>query len=92
MGGPLLAVRDGDEIVLDTPARRLDLCVAPEEIGRRLADQPLAEPAFTRGYGRIYLEHVMQADVGADFDVLRHLPGDDGTEPAGLLEGWITGW
>ena len=92
VGGPLRAVRDGDEIMLDTPARRLDLCVAPDEIARRLADRPPAEASFGRGYGRIYLEHVMQADAGVDFDVLRHIPGDEGTEPAGLLEGWITGW
>ena len=36
VGGPLLAVDDGDEILLDVSARRLDLCVAPEEISRRL--------------------------------------------------------
>ena len=93
VGGPLDAVRDGDEIVLDTAARRLDLCVEPEEIARRLAARPLPEPPFRRGYGSIYLDHVLQADAGADFDVLRHSAGeDDRTEPHGLLEGWISGW
>lgn len=92
VGGPLHAVEDGDEIVLDTAARRLDLCVAPEEISRRLAERPLPDPPFRRGYGSIYLEHVLQADAGADFDVLRHRPDEQQTEPHGLLEGWITGW
>ena len=92
VGGPLHAVDDGDEIFLDTASRRLDLSVAPDEISRRLAERPLPEPIFRRGYGSIYLEHVLQADAGADFDVLRHRPGEDGTEPHGLLEGWISGW
>ena len=92
VGGPLGAVEDGDEILLDVSARRLELCVAPSEISRRLAERPLPDPPYRRGYGSIYLEHVLQADAGADFDVLRHRPGDAGTEPHGLLEGWISGW
>ena len=92
VGGPLGAVDDGDEILLDVRERRLELCVAPSEISRRLAERPLPDPPYRRGYGSIYLEHVLQADAGADFDVLRHRPGDAGTEPHGLLEGWITGW
>jgi len=92
VGGPLHAVDDGDEIVLDTASRRLDLSVAPDEIARRLTARPLPEPPYRRGYGSIYLEHVLQADAGADFDVLRHRGDENGTEPLGLLEGWITGW
>ena len=92
VGGPLGAVNDGDEILLDVSARRLDLCVTPQEISRRLAQSPLPDPAYRRGYGRIYLDHVLQADAGADFDVLRHRPGEQETEPRGLLEGWISGW
>ena len=92
VGGPLGAVNDGDEILLDVSARRLDLCVAPQEISRRLAQRPLPDPPYRRGYGSIYLDHVLQADAGADFDVLRHRPGEPGTEPRGLLEGWISGW
>ncbi|MXZ31195.1 MAG: dihydroxy-acid dehydratase [Acidimicrobiia bacterium] len=92
VGGPLGAVNDGDEILLDVSARRLDLCVASHEISRRLARRPLPDPAYRRGYGSIYLDHVLQADAGADFDVLRHRPGEEETEPRGLLEGWISGW
>jgi len=92
VGGPLGAVNDGDEILLDVGARRLDLCVAPQEISRRLAQRPLPDRPYRRGYGSIYLDHVLQADAGADFDVLRHRPGEEETEPRGLLEGWISGW
>lgn len=92
VGGPLGAVNDGDEILLDVSARRLDLCVAPQEISWRLAQRPLPDPPYRRGYGSIYLDHVLQADAGADFDVLRHRPDEPGTEPRGLLEGWISGW
>ncbi|MCS6952450.1 MAG: dihydroxy-acid dehydratase [Bryobacteraceae bacterium] len=71
VGGPLAAVRTGDEIVLDVPARRLELCVPDEEIRRRLAAFTPPPPAYDRGYGRLFLEHVMQANLGCDFDFLR---------------------
>jgi dihydroxy-acid dehydratase len=70
VGGPLAAVRDGDEIVLDVPARSLSLLVADEEIARRLAEwAPVANrPSTRRGYGWLYANHVLQADQGCDFD------------------------
>ena len=93
IGGPLHVVEDGDEIELDVASRRLDLCVDQEEIARRLTEKPLPAPRYQRGYGNIYLDHVLQADGGADFDVLRSVPGEPAeTEPYGLLKGWITGW
>jgi len=70
VGGPLAAVRTGDEIGLDTAARRIDLCVPPEEIARRLAEFRPAPPHYDRGYGRLFLEHVTQANLGCDFDFL----------------------
>src|SRR6058998_1203633 len=71
VGGPLALVRDGDEIELDVPKRTLTLRVADEELGRRrLAWKPRA-PRFTRGYGRLFLDHVLQANEGCDFDFLR---------------------
>jgi dihydroxy-acid dehydratase len=91
-GGPLRAVEDGDPIVLDVDAQRLDLDVDPAEIERRLARLGPPEPRYTRGYGALYLEHVLQADEGCDFDFLR---GRDAREPHGLLTGdagWIGGW
>jgi len=93
VGGPLHVVENGDAIELDVDARRLDLCVPADEIKRRLARKPLPAPRYRRGYGSIYLEHVLQADAGVDFDVLRRAPGEVAeTDPYGVLEGWITGW
>ena len=92
VGGPLRAVEDGDPIVLDVDAQRLDLDVEPAEVARRLERLGPAEPKYSRGYGALYLEHVLQADEGCDFDFLR---GRDSREPHGLLTGaagWIGGW
>jgi dihydroxy-acid dehydratase len=91
-GGPLRAVRTGDAIVLDVDDQRLDLDVPPAEIERRLADLGPPEPAYRRGYGALYLEHVLQANEGCDFDFLRGRSDADETEPLGLLSGWVGGW
>jgi dihydroxy-acid dehydratase len=92
-GGPLGAVRDGDQIVLDVGARRIDLDVPAAEIERRLAEQGGRRAAYARGYGALYLEHVLQADEGCDFDFLRAIPGAEAeSEPLGLLSGWVGGW
>ncbi|MGC9970147.1 MAG: IlvD/Edd family dehydratase [Bryobacteraceae bacterium] len=71
VGGPLAAVRTGDEILLDVEERRLELCVSEEEIARRLASFTPPPPAYDRGYGKLFLDHVMQANLGCDFDFLR---------------------
>jgi dihydroxy-acid dehydratase len=70
VGGPLGAVRTGDEIELDVEARRLELRVPAEEIKQRLAQFRPAPPHYARGYGRLFLEHVTQANLGCDFDFL----------------------
>jgi L-arabonate dehydrase len=68
-GGPLAFVQTGDMIELDVDARRLHLDVTDEELARRRAAwQPPAPP--TRGYYKLYVEHVLQADQGADLDFL----------------------
>jgi dihydroxy-acid dehydratase len=69
VGGPLAQVRSGDRIRLSVKERRLDLLVDPAELGRRAAGPPAPTPA--RGYRRLYAEHVLQADLGCDFDFLR---------------------
>ena len=69
-GGPLALVRDGDEIELDVPARRLVLHVTDEELERRRAAWKAPKPHSERGYLKLYLDHVMQADTGADLDIL----------------------
>ena len=86
-------MRDGDPIVLDVDARRIDLDIPAAEIERRLAEAPSHEPAYERGYGALYLAHVLQADQGCDFDFLRGIPGKPAeSEPLGLLSGWVGGW
>lgn len=92
-GGPLRAVEDGDAVVLDVEAGRLDLDVPAEEVAHRLERLGPAVPRYRRGYGALFLEHVLQADEGCDFDFLRARAGEPGdTEPYGLLEGWVGGW
>ena len=91
--GPLRALRDGDPIELDVDAGRLDVDVPAAELATRLERLGPAEPRYRRGYGAMFLEHVLQADEGCDFDFLRARPGDAGeTEPYGLLSGWVGGW
>jgi dihydroxy-acid dehydratase len=69
-GGPLAAVRTGDRIRLDVPARRLDLLVDAETLEQRLAALPERAAAPVRGYARLFDRHVRQADDGLDFDFL----------------------
>ncbi|TWB68765.1 dihydroxy-acid dehydratase [Nitrospirillum amazonense] len=77
-GGPLALVRTGDEIELNGPNRSLSLLVDEAELARRraeLAAQPAA-PVPARGYYRLHVEHVMQADKGCDLDFLVGASGD----------------
>ncbi|HEY7815128.1 MAG TPA: dihydroxy-acid dehydratase, partial [Nakamurella sp.] len=72
VGGPLALVRDGDTIVLDVPARRLDLAVDEDELARRAAEwMPRAADGTDRGYLKLYVDTVDGADTGADFPFLR---------------------
>jgi dihydroxy-acid dehydratase len=77
VGGPIALVRDGDEIELDTANRRLTLHVADSELERRRQALQSPPPIFQRGYGKLYEEHVLQANEGADFDFLGGGPGVD---------------
>lgn len=70
IGGPLAAVQTGDEIVLSASNRRIDVNLPEGELERRLAAFTPARPHYTRGYGKLFLEHVTQADEGCDFDFL----------------------
>jgi dihydroxy-acid dehydratase len=70
IGGPLALVRDGDIIELDIPGRRLSMRVSDEELDRRRAAWKRPPPRYGRGYGRLFSEHVSQANEGCDFDFL----------------------
>ena len=69
-GGPLALVRSGDRIRLDARAGRLDLLVDDAELAARRAAWVAPAPIAERGYVRLYLDHVTQADQGMDFDFL----------------------
>ncbi|WP_029352896.1 dihydroxy-acid dehydratase [Bosea sp. 117] len=79
IGGPLALVRDGDLITLDVDAGTLDLNVAPEELERRKGEPGPIPAAARRGYERLFIEHVLQADQGLDFDFL--VGGSDTSTP-----------
>jgi dihydroxy-acid dehydratase len=77
-GGPLGLVRTGDPIVLDVPSRRLDIDLPAAELAAR---EPAvatinAFAAPTSGWERLYVDHVLQADRGADLDFLVGCRGD----------------
>ncbi|EOQ70874.1 IlvD/Edd family dehydratase [Acinetobacter pittii] len=70
-GGPLAVVQNGDFIELDAYEGKLHLEVSDEELKQRLENlAPPALPSFIGGYRKLYVEHVLQADEGCDFDFL----------------------
>ncbi|MFI7166368.1 IlvD/Edd family dehydratase [Rhodococcus erythropolis] len=79
-GGPLAAVRDGDMIELDVQRGVLRVLVDDEELAHRLLMLPSLTPRYSSGYQRLFVDHVMQADRGVDFDFL---VGKRGTEVHG---------
>jgi dihydroxy-acid dehydratase len=70
VGGPLALVQEGDFIELDVAARRLHLDVSAEELEQRRRAWTPPSPRQQRGYARLYADHVLQADRGADLDFL----------------------
>ena len=75
LGGTLALVRDGDMIELDVKKRRLHLDVRDDELLKRRADWKPPAPVATRGYVRFYTDHVQQAHLGVDLDILRGSSG-----------------
>jgi dihydroxy-acid dehydratase len=69
-GGPIAFVQNGDLIELDVEKRRLHLAVAEEELARRRAAWRGPPQHLVRGYNKLYVDHVMQANRGADLDFL----------------------
>ncbi|WP_370255061.1 IlvD/Edd family dehydratase, partial [Nioella sp.] len=70
VGGPLALVRTGDRIRLSVSSGRLDLLMSDEELDSRRAALAPDPPHYTRGYAKMYVDHVLQADQGADLDFL----------------------
>jgi dihydroxy-acid dehydratase len=73
VGGPLAVVQNGDQILLDVEARRLELLIDDSELQQRLAtlkQSPPQREAPRRGYAKLFEDCVLQADQGCDFDFL----------------------
>jgi len=70
-GGPLALVRNGDRIKLSVKERKIDLVVADGELAKRKAAWKPPVSAPLRGYAKLYMDHVLQAEHGCDFDFLR---------------------
>ena len=68
-------VQDGDKIELDVGNRKINLLVSDEEIKQRLAVWRPRPRHYDRGYGRLYIEHTLQAHEGCDFDFLPQWAG-----------------
>jgi L-arabonate dehydrase len=74
-GGTLALVQNGDLITLDVPNRSLHLHVDDAELATRRAAWTPPAPAMESGYWKLYIDHVLQADEGADLDFLRGMRG-----------------
>jgi L-arabonate dehydrase len=79
IGGVLALVKDGDMIELDVENRRLHLDVSEEELQKRRLEWARPEPMASRGYVKLYIDHVQQAHLGADMGVLRGASGSEVT-------------
>jgi len=77
MGGALAFVQNGDLITLDVAKRLLHLHVDEQELMRRKSTFVPIDLGYTRGYTKLFIEHVLQPDLGADFDFLKGCSGAD---------------
>ena len=75
IGGPLALLKEGDIVELDAPARQLNMRVNEDELARRRAAWRPKDGIYPRGYGKLFMQHIKQADEGCDFDFL------EGTAP-----------
>jgi dihydroxy-acid dehydratase len=72
VGGPFALVQEGDLIELDVEGRRIELKISDDQMEARRSAWTPPKPHYHRGYGRMYLDHVTQANEGCDFDFLHH--------------------
>jgi dihydroxy-acid dehydratase len=71
VGGALALVKNGDRIRLSVKERRIDLLVSEDELRKRRSVWKSPGTAPVRGYAKLYMDHVLQAEHGCDFDFLR---------------------
>jgi dihydroxy-acid dehydratase len=71
VGGALALVKNGDRIRLSVRERKIDLLISGDELGKRRGAWKAPVTAPTRGYAKLYMDHVLQAEHGCDFDFLR---------------------
>jgi L-arabonate dehydrase len=81
VGGPLAAVQNGDSIQLDVEKRRLDLLIPDDELRRRMEAWRPPAKRYRRGYYTMFLDHILQADQGCDFDFLVGQADEEPYEP-----------
>jgi len=92
-GGPLGLVRDGDIITLDAHAGLLNVELTDAELAKRRAGLDSTPPVrHRRGYAAMYVDRVLQADRGCDFDFLVGRSVDPDAEPDAVFDGWVGGW
>jgi dihydroxyacid dehydratase/phosphogluconate dehydratase len=91
-GGPLGLIADGDVISLNAPVGTLDVRLSDDEWEQRRRARAINPTTPQRGYAALYVEHVMQADKGCDFDFLVGRSSDPESEPEGVFDGWVGGW
>jgi dihydroxy-acid dehydratase len=70
-GGPLALVRNGDRIRISVERRTIDLLLSADELARRKSAWRAPVETPRRGYAQLYMQHVLQAEHGCDFDFLR---------------------
>jgi dihydroxy-acid dehydratase len=92
VGGPLALIRDGDIIALDAHTGTLEVRLADDELARRKVEWTPPRRRRVRGYGALYVDHVLQADSGCDFDFLVGRSPDPANEPEAVFDGWVGGW
>jgi len=81
IGGPLAAVKTGDTIRVDAPKRRIDVLISDSVLRKRMEEWKPMPRRFRRGYYTMFLDHVLQAHEGCDFDFLSATGDDRPYEP-----------
>jgi dihydroxy-acid dehydratase len=77
IGGALALVKDGDKITLDVTKRKLMLDVSDDELAKRKAGWKPPVSKHKRGYPKLFIQEILQADEGCDFDFLKPKSDDD---------------